>query len=157
MVSGQPAIAPPPIAIEHVTVIPMTPGAVVLPDQTVTIRDGRIASIEPSAGAEIRAGIRRVDGTGKFLMPGLTDAHVHLENDRLLRIFLHNPKIPTGTVRTEDVLLPYLANGVLQVVDLSATSETVGQRDDIESGRVIGPHIAMAAMIDGLNPFGIWA
>jgi len=87
-------------------------------------------------------------------MPSLTDSHVHLENDRLLRIFLQNSKIPTGTVHTEDVLLPYLANGILQIVDLSATSETVGQRDDVESGRVVGPHIAMAAMIDGPDP--IW-
>jgi len=147
--------APPPIAIEHVAVLPMTADGAALPDQTVTIRNGRIASIEASARAKIGAGVRRVDGTAKFLMPGLTDAHVHLENDRLLRIFLQNPKIPTGTVRTEDILLPYMANGVLQIVDLSATSETVGQRDEVESGRVVGPHIAMAAMIDGPDP--IWS
>lgn len=148
---GQPA-PPPPIAIEHVTVLPMTADGTVLADRTVLIRDGRIVSIQPSGEEKLTSGTRRIDGRAKFLMPGLVDAHVHLENDRLLRLFLQNPGIPTGTVRTEDVLLPYLANGVLQIVDLSATSETVGQRDDVESGRVAGPHIALAAMIDGADP-----
>jgi hypothetical protein len=149
---AQPAPMPPPLAIEHVTVLPMTADGSVLRDQTVTLRDGRIVGIESSAGAQVCKGIRRIDGHGRYLMPGLTDSHVHLENDRFLRLFLDNPNIPVGTVRTEDILLPYVANGVLQVIDLSATSETVGQRDEVESRRVVGPHIALAAMIDGLDP-----
>ena len=158
MAAAQAAPSPPSIAIEHVTVLPMTLSGSVLHDQTVTVRDGRIASIESSAVAKVGSSIQRVDGTAKFLMPGLTDAHVHLESDRLLRMFLHNPNIPTGTVHTEDVLLPYVANGVSQIVDLSATSETVGQRDDVEARRLVGPHIAMAAMIDGADhvwPIGL--
>lgn len=105
---GQPTQAPPPLAIEHVVVLPMTIDGSVLHDQTVTLRDGRIAGIEASLGAKIGAGVRRVDGTGKYLMPSLTDAHVHLENDRILRMFLQNPNIPTGTIRTEDIFLPYV-------------------------------------------------
>ncbi len=149
---GQPTQAPLPLAIEHVMVLPMTVDGPVLHDQTVTLQDGRIARIETSAGAKVGEGVRRVDGTGKYLMPSLTDAHIHLENDRILRMFLQNPNIPTGTIRTEDIFLPYVANGVLQVFDLSATAETVGQRDEVESGRVVGPHIALAAMIDGPDP-----
>ncbi len=149
---GQPTQAPLPLAIEHVMVLPMTVDGPVLHDQTVTLQDGRIARIETSAGAKVGEGVRRVDGTGKYLMPSLKDAHIHLENDRILRMFLQNPNIPTGTIRTEDIFLPYVANGVLQVFDLSATAETVGQRDEVESGRVVGPHIALAAMIDGPDP-----
>ncbi len=149
---GQPTQAPTPLAIEHVTVLLMTVDGAVLHDQTVTLRDGRIAGIKASTGAKMGLGVKRVDGTGKYLMPSLTDAHVHLENDRILRMFLQNPNIPTGTIRTEDIFLPYVANGVLQVFDLSATSETVGQRDEVDSGRGVGPHIAMAAMIDGPDP-----
>ena len=54
----------------------------------------------------------------------------------------------------QDFFTPYIANGVLQIFDLGAMSETIGQRIEVESGRVLGPHIAMAAMIDGENP--IW-
>ena len=145
--------APAALIIEHVTVIPMTRDGRVLRDQNVIIVRGRISAIEPAAGKTgAVAGSRRVDGTGKFLMPSLTDAHVHLENDRLMRLYLHQPGIADGAVRSEDIFLPYVANGVLQVVDLSAMSETVGQRLDVESGRVLGPHVAMAAMIDGEPP-----
>lgn len=153
IVLGQPAPAPSPLAIEHVTVLPMTVDGSMLRDQTVTIRNGRIAGIESSNVARVAVDVKQIDGTGKYLMPGLTDAHVHLENDRISRLFLHNPSIPTGTTRTKDIFLPYVANGVLQLIDLSATSETVGQRDEVESGLVVGPHIALAAMIDGPDPF----
>jgi imidazolonepropionase-like amidohydrolase len=149
---AQPAPPPPPLAIEHVEVLPMTAGGTALYDQTVTLQNGRIARIESSVGATVGVGVRRVDGTGKYLMPSLTDAHVHLESDRLLRLYLEDPNIPTGTVHAEDLFLPFVANGVLQVIDLSATPETVGQRDEVESGRMVGPHIALAAMIDGVDP-----
>jgi imidazolonepropionase-like amidohydrolase len=57
-----------------------------------------------------------------------------------------------GSVDLEDALMPYLANGVTQVFNLTAMSESIGQRVEIESGRVLGPHIANAAMIDGDPP-----
>lgn len=141
---------PQPVAIEHVSVLPMTPDGVVLEDATVVIRNGRIASIERSAKAP--AGVRRIDGTGKWLMPALTDMHVHLENDRMMRLYLH-ADVPDGTLCTRDIVTPYLVNGVLQILDLSAMPETIGQKIEIESGKVLGPHIMTAAMIDGANPF----
>lgn len=45
----------------------------------VVVRDGRIASVG-EAGVEA-AGLRRVDGTGATLLPGLIDAHVHVWGD----------------------------------------------------------------------------
>jgi cytosine/adenosine deaminase-related metal-dependent hydrolase len=114
---AQPAPLPPTLSIQHVTVLPMTPDGMVLRDQTVSLRDRRIVGIESSAKANVDKGIRRIDGHGKYLMPALTDSHVHLENDRFLRLFLDDPNTPAGTVRTEDVLLPYVGNGVLQVID----------------------------------------
>ncbi|MDQ2923950.1 MAG: amidohydrolase family protein [Acidobacteriota bacterium] len=132
----------------------MTAGPAALADRTVIIRDGRIASIAPSAKAVVPRGAKRISGVGKWLMPSLTDSHVHLENDRLLRLYLHEPALPDGTIRNADLFTPYVANGVLQVIDLSAMRETIAQRAEIESGKVLGPHIALAAMIDGDPP--IW-
>lgn len=83
---GQPTQAPPPLAIEHVTVLPMTVDGVMLHDQSMTVQNGSIARIEASTGAKVGAGVGLVDGTGKHLMPSLTDAHIHLENDRILRM-----------------------------------------------------------------------
>jgi len=46
---------------------------------SVSIRDGRIAAIADSAPAAA-AGIRRIDMNGRFLLPGLIDAHAHIES-----------------------------------------------------------------------------
>jgi len=143
--------APRTLAIENVTVIPMS-GPRFVRDATVVIRDGRIASIEPAGTAEVTPDMRRIDARGKWLMPGLTDMHVHLENVRMLRLLLKNPDISAGTITNDDVFLPYVANGVLQVLTLQGMSETIGQRVEIEAGRVVGPRVFAAAMIDGSPP-----
>jgi imidazolonepropionase-like amidohydrolase len=144
----------PPIAIEHVTVVTMDDAQRVLRDQTVVVSGGRIAAVTPSAQATVPTGARRIDGRGRWLTPALADAHVHVANDRLLRLFTRNPAIPDGAIRPADAMAPYVAHGVLQIVNMGAMSEAVGLRSDIESGRVLGPHTALGAMIDGEPP--IW-
>ena len=70
------ACAPTPtgLAIENVTVIDPVSG--MLERQRVLVRDGRIVSV--SAQTETGEAVAAiVDGTGKFLVPGLWDMHVH--------------------------------------------------------------------------------
>jgi imidazolonepropionase-like amidohydrolase len=138
-----------PLVIEHVHVLPMTAGGAVLDDATVVVRDGRISSITAGAYAGKTRGVRRIDGRGKWLLPGFSDMHVHIGNDRMLRLYLRDPKLADGTIETRDYLSPFIAHGITQVFNLSAMSESVGQRADVEAGRMLGPHIANAAMIDG--------
>jgi imidazolonepropionase-like amidohydrolase len=140
------------LAIEHITVLPMTRAGKPIADATVLIRNGRIEAIVSAAGKPPGADYRRVDGRGKWLMPGLTDMHTHIENVRMLRLVLKSPDIPASAIRNDDVFAPYLANGVVQVLDLQAMSETIGQRIEVDAGRVLGPHIVAAAMIDGPDP-----
>jgi imidazolonepropionase-like amidohydrolase len=147
-----PRLPPQPLVITGVTVLPMTPGAAPLARATVILADGRIESVTTGVPAKLPAGAQRVDGRGKWLMPGFSDMHMHLENDRMGRLHVGDPTLPDGTFELEDALTPYLANGVLQVFNLSSMSETIGQRVEVESGRVLGPHIATAAMIDGSPP-----
>src|SRR6266566_3577817 len=47
-----------------------------LVDADVVIRSGRIAEIGSNLVADAPA--RRIDGTGRFLIPGLIDSHVHV-------------------------------------------------------------------------------
>ena len=61
-------------AITDVSVIPMT-STEVLPNQTVVIEAGKIIEIS-NAAAPTTAII--IDGTGKFLLPGLTEMHAHI-------------------------------------------------------------------------------
>ncbi len=63
------------LLFEHAAVIDAT-GAPPRADVSVLVRDGLIARIGP--GVEAPAGATVVDASGKFLIPGLWDMHVHL-------------------------------------------------------------------------------
>ena len=152
MASGALANPAPPLVISHVNVDTMAADGSVLRDQAVVIRDGRIESI--ATRVPRLPGAKLINGAGKWLMPGLVDMHVHVFNDRIVRIFTHTATPVDGATLPQDIFTPYIANGVTQIFDLSAMSETIGQNVEIEAGRLIGPHIAMAALIDGANP--IW-
>ena len=62
-----------------------------LPDMTVLIGGGRVLAVRPSAEADeadIPAGATRVDGRGRFLIPGLNDMHVHFQDSSALGRFV---------------------------------------------------------------------
>ncbi len=64
------------LAIEGGTLIDGT-GAAPVPDGVIVIENGKIASVGPRARVSIPAGARVIDAKGKFVIPGLTDSHVH--------------------------------------------------------------------------------
>lgn len=68
------------LALTHVTVVDVESGAL-RPDQTVVVRDGRIAWTGPAAQARVPAGARVVDATGRYAIPGLWDMHVHTSRE----------------------------------------------------------------------------
>lgn len=123
------AASPKSIAITNVTILD-TAGGLAKPDMTVTIRDGRIARIESSARAAIGKATQRVEGRGKFLIPGLWDMHVHL------------------SWATSSALPVLVANGVTSVRDMGGRlSEIDDWRTKIASGLLAGPRIVRAGPI----------
>ena len=113
-----------PIAITHVGVIDMK-AANVRGDQTVVIRDRRVAAIGRTGKVKIPAEAIVVDGTGKFLIPGLWDMHVHTT-------------VPGG----ETLLSLFVVNGVTGVRDMNDSFPTVKEwRPRIAAGTLIGPRI----------------
>jgi imidazolonepropionase-like amidohydrolase len=126
-------LAPGALAITNVTVIPMATQAV-LRDATVVVKDGRIAAVGPAHQVKVPGGARRVDGKGRYLIPGLADMHVHLYAD--------------GSV--PDSVAPYelgvmVANGVTTVRIMSGTPEHFGLRRDVAAGRIRGPQLWIAS------------
>jgi imidazolonepropionase-like amidohydrolase len=119
-------------AFVDVTVIPMDSERV-LPHQTVLVRDGRIAWVGPAASADVPAGATRIDGRGRFLLPGLADMHVH---------------IAPGAGRTGDaagrVLRLLLAHGVTTVRSMIGHPDHLALRDGVQDGTVLGPTIVAA-------------
>ena len=71
------AAGAPVLAIVGVTVIDGS-GAEPLPDATVVVRDGRIESVGPSAEIEVPAEAEVLEAAGKYLVPGLINAHGHV-------------------------------------------------------------------------------
>lgn len=134
--SAQPsrgALQPGEFVIANVAVIPMT-SETVLSDATVVVRDGRIVSIGPTADAKVPAGARRVDGRGKFLIPGLADMHVHLFADEW------TPKRPGA-----DEFGVMIANGVTAIRLMIGTPEHLAYRRDVQAGRLLGPQLWVAS------------
>jgi len=99
--------------------------------QTVIVRGGRIAAIGASTEVPVPCGATVIDGAGRYLVPGLTDAHVHLQGDGT-----------GGTTRSDFGDAPlYLAHGVTTVFNLSGTPVELEWRRRIESGGLVGPTI----------------
>src|SRR5690348_11936454 len=65
------------LAITHVTVIDSLGGAP-QPEQTVIIQKGRITVVGSNALVKPPGHAQIIDGSGKFLIPGLWDMHVHI-------------------------------------------------------------------------------
>jgi imidazolonepropionase-like amidohydrolase len=121
-----PVAVPPdaaPIAITGVTVIDVAGGRR-LADRTVVVRQGRIAAVDSGPGAVVPAGARRVDGRGRFLLPGLWDVHVHFMN--------------TG----EGALPLLVANGVTGVREMGGfLDSTRSWQRRMAAGTLVGPRI----------------
>ena len=127
----------------------MTTENKIIENATVVIKDKKILSInEP-----VPQGARIIDGKGKWLMPGLIDMHVHNLAD--INFSAGYPtKAATIFTDTQDFMLLYIANGVTTAFELSARVEHFGQRNEIAKGKVIGPRIALAILINGGDESG---
>ncbi|MEQ1499330.1 MAG: amidohydrolase family protein [Novosphingobium sp.] len=132
-------------AIEHVTVVTMTEQGTVLRDATVIIDQQRIVALS----GPVPRGAKRIDGRGKWLIPGLADMHVHLPSDGSMRPPKYPTEEPAMFFDTQDIMTPYLANGVTQIMNLDSVAASVGQRNAIARGEVLGPHMALAGVING--------
>lgn len=113
-------------AIVNVNVVPMT-GETVIKAQTVLVRDGLIAAIGDVDTVGVPQAAVIVDGTDRFLMPGLTEMHAHVTD--------------TGSREFERLMSLFLANGVTTIRGMLGRPEHLALRDDIAAGRVLGPRL----------------
>jgi len=121
-------------AFVGVNVVPMNQNRV-LKNQTVTVSDGRIVSIDATDGNKVPDGTNRIDGKNRYLLPGLADMHVHQWN--------------------EGDLLLFLANGVTTIRNMWGTGRQLVWRDMITRGQLLGPTMYTAGpLLDGKPP--IW-
>lgn len=133
------------LAILNVTVVDVTDGTL-HPGQNVLIDDNRITSVGPAGDSDLPAGALAVDGTGRFLIPGLWDMHVHTFNN--------NAPQPPNTW----TFPLYLAHGVTGIRDMwvrpGAQAEQVREwMRELDAGTYVGPRFgAVGTLVDGAPP-----
>jgi Kdo2-lipid IVA lauroyltransferase/acyltransferase len=125
--------------LNHVNVVDVEKG-IVIEDQTVGIRGHRIESIAgATAGKGLPAGDSSYsvyDCSGKYLIPGLWDMHIHDGGDDSSNRFEYVPM--------------FLANGVTGIRDMWGSEELLKLKKDIDAGRFIGPRMIVGSpIIDG--------
>lgn len=119
------------IAFIGVNVLPMDKDNV-LANHTVVVADGKIVSMAPAGTAQLPAGAVKVDGTGKYLMPGLGELHAHIPGG----------KAPDADV--ERTLLLYVANGVTTIRGMLGDPRHLVYRERVAKSEVLGPRIYTA-------------
>lgn len=104
-----------------------------VPGVSVWVEDGRIARVAPAAQMPVPADIAVIDGTGKTLLPGLWDNHMHYGGDE------------TGPL--------LLSMGVTSVRDPGNRPETsTARKARIDRGELLGPRILPMMLLDGPGP-----
>ncbi len=116
------------VAFVNVTVVPMDSERVI-PDQTVIVHSGRIAEMGPAATTRPPAGARVVDGSGRYLMPGLSEMHAHI------------PSPQQGEDVIERTLFLYVSNGVTTVRGMLGHPRHLELRDQAARNRILSPRI----------------
>ena len=156
-----------PLAIVDVTVVPMDRERLV-EHQTVVVRNGRITAIGPSGSIRLPGAAEQLDGRGKFLMPGLTDMHVHFVREALperpqasiTSTAIRPPGIPASASKDHALenrayALMFVANGVTTVRNMWGSETIDAFAKAVNSGSLIGPHIYTTGPVTDGNP-PIW-
>ncbi len=124
----------PSYAITDVTVIPMD-GQRTLERYTVFVDGGVITAVGPSAELRVPADVTRIDGQGRYLIPGLSEMHIHLG--------------PGSGESAADALGRQLrlalAHGVTTMRGVIAPPTALEARDRINRGELLGPTLYVAA------------
>ncbi len=114
------------LAVVNVNVVTMQDEQI-LRGQTVIIDAGRIQRIGPVSDTEVPEGAELVDGTDRYLMPGLSEMHGHVPGTS-------NPEL-------NRVLTLYVANGVTSVRGMLGQAAHLPLREKIARGQQLGPRL----------------
>ncbi len=135
-----------PLLLKRLVTVPKTPVAFAhvklfdadnqrfLTDQTVVVNGTKIVAVGPAGSTPIPAGAKVFDGTGKTLVPGMWDCHMHVGDDY------------TGPQE--------LSLGVTSVRDPGNDDVmTMDRRARVAAGKLLMPHVYPSSLIDGKGPY----
>lgn len=129
--AGQEAPSAAVTAFVDVNVVPMDAERI-LPGHTVLVRGDRIVEVGPATSVEVPSGARRIDGSGKYLMPGLAEMHGHTPGGNATDEF------------REQVMFLYAANGVTTVRGMLGLAGDLDLKSRTNTGEIWGPTLYLA-------------
>ena len=115
-----------PTAFVNVNVVPMSTETVI-EQQTVIVDDGVITAIGPVDDVPILKGTTVIDGTDRYLMPGLAEMHAHVPD--------------AGSSELNRYFSLYVANGVTTIRGMLGQPSHLGLRQDLLDGKTFGPRL----------------
>ena len=132
MLKTVPAVAERTFALSGARLIDGT-GRPPIDNAVVIVRDGRIVSAGPQSSNEMLYGDRVLDVSGATIIPGLWDMHAHAAQIEWLPA--------------------YLGAGVTSIRDMGGEQPYLtAMRDQVSSGRGLGPRVLLAGLVDGDAP-----
>src|SRR5690554_2620580 len=117
-------------AFVGVNVVPMDSERV-LEGHTVVVQDGSIVSVMAD-DSQVPEGATRIDGEGRWLMPGLAEMHGHVPG-------------PDDPEYAENVLFLYVSNGVTTVRNMAGHASHLDLRARVDAGDLVGPALHAAS------------
>ena len=128
---SQEKISPTAILISDVSFIDVRTGKLI-EKQHIVIDSGKIKKIAPSI-SNINDYRIKIDGTGKYLMPGLAEMHAHI------------PPPETSWVRQQEVLFLYISQGITTIRGMLGDPSHLNLRQMANEGKIVSPRIFTAS------------
>ena len=120
------------VVFRHAELFDAVTGAVT-PGSSVVVQGNKIVAVGPDATVAAPPGAEEIDATGRTLMPGMWDMHVHMSDD--------------------DGLFD-IAAGITTVRDMANDmDESLRRQRRFADGSLIGPRLMLAGFIDGPGPY----
>ncbi len=121
-------------AFVNVSVLPLDRTGLV-EGQTVIVRGDRIIGMGPVARTTVPAGATRIDGVGKYLMPGLAEMHAHV-------VAGNNPNHESIN---RDIMFLYVANGITSIRAMLGAPNQLPLREQLRRSEILGPTMYVSA------------
>ncbi|ODN83769.1 amidohydrolase [Cryptococcus wingfieldii CBS 7118] len=127
--------------LTNVNVVDAASGSLLEGPQTIKVSRGVIVSVEPESAAQLDDQAKVYDFSGKFVCPGLIDAHVHVTAVPGVQTMADMVRLPSDTValRATYVLKGMLQRGFTTVRDTGGANKILS--DSIKEGLIEGPRL----------------
>jgi len=127
--------------IHNVTIVDVI-NQKLIPNQTIVLTKELISEIKPSKKIKIPNNAKIINGEGKFLIPGMTDSHVHFFQSGglytrpdaldLRNQMSYEKEISWVHQNMEDFLNRYLKLGITSVIDVGSTYSFLSQKNSLQ-------------------------